>query len=78
MSCERTPARFEAVLAPDDRWMIFDLNYGWPAEMDGQVLIGLDRRVALDLERRLNWVEAYLTELSRSASSAGGGPNRTR
>ncbi|GLQ55107.1 hypothetical protein GCM10010862_23660 [Devosia nitrariae] len=53
MSCKPTP-RFEAVLAPDDRWMIFDLIDGLPVEMGGQVLIGLDRRAALDLERRLN------------------------
>lgn len=53
MSREPTP-RFEAVLAPDDRWMIFDLIDGLPAEMNGQILIGLDRRTAFDLEHRLN------------------------
>lgn len=61
MSCEPIP-RFEAVLAPDDRWMIFDLLDGLPAEMDGQLLIGLDRRTAFHLESRLNWAEAHLIE----------------
>ncbi|GLQ55094.1 hypothetical protein GCM10010862_23530 [Devosia nitrariae] len=61
MSCQPTP-RFEAILAPHDNWMVFDLAYGWPAVMDGHILIGLDRQTAFHLEQRLNRV-MYRTKI---------------
>jgi hypothetical protein len=52
--CEPIYARFEAILAPDESWMIFDLITGMPAEIDGQALIGLDRQAAAELAQEAN------------------------
>jgi hypothetical protein len=72
--CEPTSARFEAILAPDDSWMIFDLITGIPAEIDGHALIGLDRQAASALERGLNLGKARLIASwkSRCSSDDGG------
>ena len=46
--------RFEAILAPDERWMVFDILLGRPAELDGRSLIGLPARECGEITRRMN------------------------
>lgn len=59
--------RFEVIQAPDDRWMIFDRTTGGPAEPDGCVLIGLDRRTALSIKRYLKGTDMPLKVSPRPA-----------
>ena len=46
--------RFAAMQDPCDDWLVYDLALTLPAEMDGQVLIGLTRGEAEDLANQAN------------------------
>jgi uncharacterized protein (TIGR02246 family) len=57
MSHEPSHRRFEAILAPDESWTIFDRITGAPVEAGDEVFIGLGRQTSLIVERRLNLAE---------------------
>jgi hypothetical protein len=69
MSLKPAEERFEAIVAPDERWMIFDQLTGMPAERNGLVLIGLERGTAFSILRYLNGTDMPLKNGPRSGTN---------
>ncbi|MDZ5697992.1 hypothetical protein [Chelativorans sp. M5D2P16] len=63
-------ARFEAILAPDERWMVFDRLTEMPAECDDRVLIGLDQVTAFSLLGLLNGTDRPLQQADKPTNPA--------
>jgi hypothetical protein len=61
------PRRYDIRKDPDELWTVYDKFTGWPAELDGHVLTGLNVRAAKKIACRLNLKE-HIDQMGRGIS----------
>ncbi|MER8578050.1 hypothetical protein NKG95_04805 [Mesorhizobium sp. M1423] len=59
--------RYECVLEPNGRWMVWDIVHDLPAQFSQIALIGLSHREAVSLCRLLNETSRSETRQSRAS-----------